>query len=128
KEDWAEIRGIGEKSAASLEKWFNNKNNISSLIKMKNLGVEVLIPRLSGSARSGEARQNKTFVLTGELSGFTRDEAKDMIRKAGGDISSAVSAKTDYILVGNNPGSKYDKAKKLGVKIISEEEFKKMIR
>ena len=59
---------------------------------------------------------------------FTRDEAKDMIRKAGGDVSSSVSKNTDYVVTGENPGSKYRKAKELGVKIISEEEFKRLIK
>jgi DNA ligase (NAD+) len=71
--------------------------------------------------------QGITFVLTGELAGFTRDQAKDMIRERGGDVSSSVSLKTDYVIAGGNPGSKYDKAKKLGVKIIGEKELKKML-
>lgn len=127
KEDWMRIKGIGDKSAESLDFWFNNRKNLEMLKKMKDLDVEVLIPKLSGEARQGKL-QNKTFVLTGELAGFTRDEAKDMIRQAGGNISSSVSIKTDYVLAGENPGSKYDKAKKLGVKIINEEEFKKMFK
>lgn len=68
-----------------------------------------------------------TFVLTGELSGFTRDEAKAMIKEKGGSVSSSVSQKTDYVVAGENPGSKYDKAKELGVKILSEDEFKKLL-
>ena len=67
------------------------------------------------------------FVLTGELKNFTRDDAKDMIRRLGGEISSSVSKNTSYVLAGENPGSKYDKAKKLGVKIIREEEFREML-
>jgi DNA ligase (NAD+) len=132
KEDWMRIKGIGDKSAESLNFWFNNRKNLEMLKKMKDLGVEVLIPKLSGYARSGEARQgklqNKTFALTGELAGFTRDEAKDMIRQEGGNISSSVSVKTDYVLAGNNPGSKYTKAKELGVKVIGEKEFREMIK
>ena len=124
KEDWTDIKGIGEKSAESLNLWFNNRKNLEMLKKMKTLGVKI---SLSEPQATGRKLQGKTFVLTGELNGFTRDEAKDMIRRAGGDISSSVSAKTDYVLAGNNPGSKYAKAKKLGVKIISEEEFKKML-
>jgi DNA ligase (NAD+) len=103
------------------------------LEKMKKLGVEVYLDqKLSGYAGSGEARQgklqNKTFVLTGELAGFTRDEAKDIIRREGGDISSSVSAKTDYVLAGANPGSKYKKALELGIKVVGEKEFGEMIR
>ena len=66
-------------------------------------------------------------VLTGTLASYTRDEAKDIIEKLGGNVSSSVSKKTDYVLVGSEPGSKFDKAKELGVKIIYEDDFKKMI-
>lgn len=124
KEDWTNIKGIGEKSAESLNSWFNERKNCEMLKKMKALGVEILINK---SQAINHKVQGKTFVLTGELESFTRDEAKDMIRKKGGNISSSVSVKTDYVLAGVNPGSKYDKAKKLGVKIINEGEFKKMI-
>ena len=124
--NWLEIKGIGEKSAQSLVTWFNDKNNLKSLEKMSELGVEILLDKkLKAKSQKLKAQ---TFVLTGELSSFTRDEAKDMIRREGGSVSSAVSRKTDYVLAGENPGSKYDKAKELEVKIISEEEFKKIIK
>jgi DNA ligase (NAD+) len=64
--------------------------------------------------------------LTGALESMTRDEAKDRIENAGGKVSGSVSGKTDYVLVGDKPGSKLDKARKLGVKIIDEETFKKL--
>ena len=70
----------------------------------------------------------KTFVLTGVLDSMNRDEAKEGIRKLGGNISGSVSKKTDYVVVGAEPGSKYDKAKKLGVKTLPEKEFLAMIR
>jgi DNA ligase (NAD+) len=128
-EDWMTIKGVGEKSAESLEKWFNNRNNINLLTKMRNSGVEVYLDqKLSTSWRTkNQELKGLTFVLTGELEGFTRDEAKDIIRQEGGDISSSVSAKTSYVLAGENPGSKYQKALRLGVKIIKEKEFKKLI-
>ena len=124
KENWLEIKGIGDKSAESLTEWFNNKENLELLKRMSKLGVDINIPKLQ---ITNSKLQGQTFVLTGELSGFTRDEAKDMIRKRGGDISSSVSKKTDYVVAGENPGSKYDKAKELGVKIINESEFKKLL-
>lgn len=125
-EDWLKIKGIGGKSAESLVAWFGNKNNLKMLEKMKELGVEVFITGNEGQA-AGKL-EGKTFVLTGELKDFTRDVAKDIIRKAGGNISSSASKKTDYVVAGESPGSKYDKAKGLGVKIINEEEFRKLIK
>lgn len=124
-ENWISIKGIGEKSANSLVEWFGNKENIELLRKMMKLGVDVKIPVLQVISYM---LQGKSFVLTGELASMTRDEAKEKIRALGGDISSSVSKNTDYVVVGKNPGSKYDKARKLGVKIINEKEFIKLIK
>lgn len=125
-EKWKEIKGIGEKSAESLADWFKNKENIKIFERMQELGVKIIIPNTKYQIQNTKL-QGKTFVLTGELESFTRDALKDMIRYAGGDVSSSVSKKTDYVVVGKNPGSKYEKAKELGVKIIDEAEFKKMV-
>jgi DNA ligase (NAD+) len=124
-EKWRDIKGIGEKSAESLVQWFNEKGNMKLLEKMEKSGIIIEFPKIQTASFK---LQNKTFVLTGELKNFTRDEAKDMIRKAGGDISSSVSAKTDFVVIGENPGSKYGKAKELGVKIIDENELKELIK
>lgn len=123
-EDWISIKGIGEKSAQSLVNWFGDEKNIKILEKMRSFGVEVII-----SVDKNEINKNfndKIFVLTGSLTGFTRDEIKDIIRKEGGKVASSVSAKTDFLVAGESVGSKYEKAQKLGVKILDEEEFKKM--
>lgn len=124
-EKWLEIKGIGDKSAQSLAEWFNSEANLAMLKKMASSGVEVQFSKIE---RVSSSLAGKTFVLTGELASFTRDEAKDIIRKKGGDVSSSVSRKTDFVVAGENAGSKYDKAKKLGVKIINEEEFKKILK
>jgi len=124
-EQWLKIKGIGIKSAESLTEWFNNKDNLKLLEKMNKQGIKIEFPQLQST---NYKLRGKTFVLTGELENFTRDEAKDMIRKAGGDVSGSVSAKTDYVVAGENPGSKYDKAKKLGVGIINEREFKRLFK
>ena len=123
-EDWMSIKGIGEKSAQSLVNWFGDKKNMKILTKMQFLGVNIF---LDNSNKKNNEIEGKIFVLTGALAGFTRDEIKDIIRKEGGKISSSVSIKTDFLLAGESAGSKYEKAQKLGVKIINEEGFKKMI-
>ena len=120
------IKGIGEKSAESLVGWFSDQENIEVLKKTGELGVEIVVEK--EAENRDKKLENLTFVLTGELQSFTRDGVKDIIRKEGGDVSSSVSRKIDYVLVGENPGSKFGKAKELGVKIIGEEEFKKLIK
>ncbi len=122
--EWLSIKGVGEKSAGSLVEWFNNKENLKLLEKMSNLGVDISIPKFQ---TSNLKFRNQSFVLTGELNSMSRDEAKEKIRALGGDISSSVSKKTDYVVVGKNPGSKYDKARELGVKIVDEKEFRRII-
>ena len=123
-ERWREIKGIGDKSAESLVNWFSDVENLKLLEKMESSGVRVI--------REVENEKNaklagKTFVLTGEMKNFTREVAKGMIRKAGGAVASAVSRRTDYVVAGEKPGSKYQKALELGVKVIGEEEFKKLL-
>lgn len=127
KERWLEIKGIGEKSAESLVEWFSDEANLELLDRMKERGIEVLIGGGGSKGEAGNKLKGLTFVLTGELTGFTRDEAKDMIRKNGGDVSSSVSKKTGYVVAGKNPGSKFKKAEELGVKVIGEEEFRVLL-
>ncbi|PIP27910.1 MAG: DNA ligase (NAD(+)) LigA [Candidatus Moranbacteria bacterium CG23_combo_of_CG06-09_8_20_14_all_35_22] len=124
-EDWLNIKGIGEKSAESLVGWFSDQENIRVLETMEKLGVEIIVEK--EDKNRNKKLENLTFVLTGELTSFTRDLAKDIIRKEGGNVFGSVSRKTDYVLAGENPGSKFEKAKELGVKIIGEEEFKKKL-
>lgn len=122
--DWMAVKGIGEKSAESLLEWFHDPKRLEILRRMEKFGVIVFFPE--GESRETGRFFGKTFVLTGELSSFTRDEAKDMIRKNGGSVSSSVSRKTDYVVAGENPGSKLEKAGELGVEVIDEEGFRKM--
>jgi len=117
-----EIREIGGKVAQSVKDWFKDKGNRKLIIKLGENGVELILP-----AKAAEKLNGLAFVLTGELESFSRDEAKSKIRELGGEVSSSVSKQTDYVVAGENPGSKYVKAGKLGVKIINESEFKKMI-
>lgn len=92
---------------------------------MEGLGVKIAPPE---AKKVSHKLQGQSFVLTGELERFTREEAKDMIRQAGGEVSSAVSSRTNFLLAGKNPGSKFQKAKEWGVKIIGEEELKELLK
>jgi DNA ligase (NAD+) len=89
-------------------------------------GVHIIIPEKK--KRQEMSFSGMTFVLTGELSAFTRDEAKAMIKEKGGSVSSAVSRKTTYVIAGQHPGSKYEHAKKLGVRVVDEKQFQKMFQ
>ncbi len=127
-ERWLEIGGIGEKSAKSLVMWFNDPEHFILLKKMEKSGIIIETKHELFSGKEKGKLQNKVFVLTGELKSWTRDAVKDIIKKEGGSVSSVVSAKTDFLLLGENPGSKHQKAKGLGVKIIQEDQFEAMLK
>jgi len=114
---------IGPKVAESITEWFNDAHNQKLIDELLTNGVKIINPE----KKSAGKLDGLVFVLTGEMASFSRDEAKEKIRALGGDVSSSVSKKTDYVVAGDNPGSKYNKAKDLGVKIISEEEFKNLL-
>ncbi len=124
KEDFDSIPDFGDIMAKSVYEWFRDARNLKLLERLGKNGVK---PRQQTTDNRRQILSGKTFVLTGALSGLTRDEAKRKIRELGGDVSSSVSKNTDYVVAGADPGSKYDKAKKLGVKIIDEREFLKLI-
>jgi DNA ligase (NAD+) len=120
-----QIEGIGPIVAESIYKFINDKNNLRIVNNLKSSGVK-FVP-VSIKTKKGPLT-GKTFVLTGTLEDFTRKEASDKIENLGGKVTSSVSKKTDYVLAGVNPGSKLDKANKLGVKILNEDDFKKLIK
>ncbi len=124
-DDWQKISNIGPAIGESIFKYFNDKNQITFLKKLDVAGIKILSPKIMAVAQK---LKGKVFVLTGGLQTLTRDEAKDRIRALGGDMSSSVSKETDYVIAGSEPGEKYDKAKKLGIKIINEEEFLNLIK
>lgn len=121
-EELKKVPGIGEKAAASIKEWFGNKENRQLITQLLNYGVTIQSPPKISKKLAG-----KTFVFTGTLESITRDAAKEKIRLLGGDISSSVSKETNYVVAGTNPGSKFDKAQSLGVKIVSEKEFLSLI-
>jgi DNA ligase (NAD+) len=125
-EDIDAIEGIGETTAQSIINFFSNPANQQVLDKLKKAGV----PFTEQSAVSGESGgkfEGKNFVFTGALEKYSRDEAGDRVRQHGGKVSGSVSQSTDYVVAGADPGSKYQKAKKLGIKILSEAEFIRML-
>lgn len=121
-----DIYEIGPSIARSVVDFFKDDKNIKLLNKLKNAGLNFESDN-SGTAKTREEFIGKVFVLTGTLIKFTRSQASKIIENFGGRTSGSVSKKTDYVLAGAEAGSKLDKAKKLGVKIITEEEFEKMI-
>jgi DNA ligase (NAD+) len=122
-----QIGEVGPIVARSIADWFINKENQKVLEKLQR-HISIITELQQGGAKTKSDKfKNKTFVLTGTLSGMDRDEAKEKIRALHGNVSSSVSKETDYVVAGENPGSKYEKALELGVKILNEEEFQSLL-
>jgi DNA ligase (NAD+) len=119
------IEGVGEVVAQSICDYFQNNDNVGLLLKMEKLGITL---KRAEAVQLKSAITGKTFVLTGTMEAMSRDEAKQLIKNSGGKVSGSVSAKTDYLVAGEEAGSKLEKAKKLGVKIIDEKEFLKLVK
>ncbi len=124
-EELSKIPNIGEVVAQSIYEWFRNKYNQGLLEKFKKAGVK---PKGFKITKAMTKLAGKNFVFTGGLEKMTREEAQKRVREMGGDVSSAVSEDVDYVVAGSEPGSKYEKAKKLGIKILNEKEFLLMIK
>jgi DNA ligase (NAD+) len=123
-EDFKQIPMIGPIIGQAIADWFQDKKNIAFLKKLEKKGIRVLPIKITES--EGKFA-NLSFVITGVLDSMSREQVKNEIINQGGKVLETVSAKTDFVILGKNPGSKYEKAKKLGVKIIDEKEFLKMI-
>ncbi|MBC7189217.1 NAD-dependent DNA ligase LigA, partial [Candidatus Aerophobetes bacterium] len=122
-EELMRIPEIGPEVAQSIKDFFSREENLKVIEELMALGVTY-----SREKKPVEGKlKNLVFVFTGELDGLTREEAKSMVEREGGKVTSSVSRKTDYVVVGKNPGSKLEKARRLGVKIINQEEFMKLI-
>ena len=119
-----QIEGIGPIVAESIVNWFSNKENQKTLNRLLK---QTSITYSQESKVTSHRLENKIFVLTGTLSNVGRDEAKEKIRALGGNVSSSVSKETDFVVVGENPGSKYKKALELGVRTLNEQEFNALI-
>ncbi|MCL6639549.1 MAG: NAD-dependent DNA ligase LigA, partial [Firmicutes bacterium] len=125
-EELVAVPEIGPKIAGSIVAFFAGEQNRKVIEELVAAGVNTRAGEQGGALPDGPLA-GKVFVLTGSLSGFTREEAKALIESRGGRVSSSVSRNTDYVVAGESPGSKYDKAVALGVRILNEEEFKEFI-
>jgi DNA ligase (NAD+) len=126
-EEITSIKQMGQKTAGSVSKFFSDEENIRTMEDLRKLGLVLTNPDYSGE-RTGAALplDGLVFVITGTLP-LSRKEIEDMIEKAGGRCSGSVSSKTDYVVAGDSPGSKLDKAKTLGVKVVGYEDLLEMI-
>lgn len=124
-DDLVSINDIGGIIAESIKKYFNNSENMEEIERLKKIGINTTY--LGQEVIYNDNFKDKTFVLTGSLKTLTRDKAKEIIESNGGKTSSSVSKKTSVVIVGEDPGSKYQKAKELGIDVWSEEEFLNII-
>ena len=124
-EDLSNQNDVGEITAKSIYEFFRQEQTIDLINKLKAAGVNTIILE---EETSDNRFEGKTFVLTGTLEKYTRDEASDIIEKFGGKTSSSVSKKTSYVLAGQEAGSKLIKAQNLGVEIITEQQFEEMVK
>lgn len=124
-ESLCEASDVGEITANNIYEFFKEEQTIDMIKRLKEAGVNM---KLNEEEATDNRFEGKTFVLTGSLTKYTRTEASDIIEKFGGKTSSSVSKKTDYVLAGEDAGSKLTKARELGIQIISEEEFENMTK
>jgi len=122
--DFEAIGGIGSEIAQSLERFFSDEKNRNTIQHIMDDGVKLTAP--PALSLTQERFRGKVFVLTGTLENMTRSQAKALIEKSGGKVTDSVSKNTSFVVAGASPGSKLDKAKKLGIPIIDEKTLKEM--
>jgi len=123
-EELQEVNEVGPRIAQSIVEFFQERRNRELVQQLRSAGLSFT----GNKKQRGTKLAGKTFVLTGTLARYTRDEAKKMIEDAGGKVASSVSKKTDYVVAGADAGSKLEKAKELGVKVVDEKEMEKLLR
>lgn len=123
-EELTQVEDVGPTVAESIAFFFRQPENLELLQKLKQAGLNF---RAREERRGERPLEGKTFVLTGILSSFPREEAAKIIESLGGKVAASVSSKTDYLVVGESPGSKLDKARELGISTLSEEQFLKLV-
>lgn len=126
KEELQAIRDIGDVVAECVYNYFRDDKNLTEIEKLKEVGVK--IEEQADNIVKNSVFNGKTFVLTGSLEKYSRNEASEILTNLGANVSSSVSKNTDYVLAGENAGSKLSKAQNLGIKIISESEFEQMVK
>lgn len=124
-DDLVNIPSIGPEIATSICNFFSVESNITTIERIIDSGVSIIYPE---KETGPGILKGKTFVLTGALNKYTRDEAKKLIEDNGGKVTSSVSGNTDFVIAGEDPGSKLDRARELGVEVINEEEFMNLLR
>ncbi|HEY8491999.1 MAG TPA: NAD-dependent DNA ligase LigA [Dehalococcoidia bacterium] len=125
-EEIAAVPGVGPVIAASVRAYFTDEDNLRVIEKLRQAGVRLALDRREQAA--GGPLAGLTFVLTGSLARFTRGQAEELLERHGAKAGSNVTRKTDYLVVGEDPGSKLDRARELGVPTLNEEEFLKLLR
>jgi DNA ligase (NAD+) len=122
-----EVEGVGPTVSASLARWFADETTAGVLDDLADAGVEPEPPAIALAAAAGGPLAGKTVVVTGTLEGFSREQAEEAIRAAGGKAAGSVSRKTDYVVAGESAGSKLAKAQELGVPVLDEEAFRRLL-
>lgn len=126
-EELISIGGIGEKTARSIRQFFRNKENLNIFEKLRKAGLRFTEEEVHITESNPEIAE-KSFVFTGALDSLSREEAAELVRSQGGKSVNSVSKNTDYVVVGKDPGTKYQKAHQLGIKILSETEFLELLK
>jgi DNA ligase (NAD+) len=126
-EELQAVPEVGPEVARSISQFFSTEKNREAIKRLLEAGVRPIPEKVEIEEARPLPLAGKRFVFTGALRAFTREEAEELVRRLGGEASSSVSRKTDYVVVGEAPGSKLAKAQELGVKVLSEEEFKRLL-
>jgi DNA ligase (NAD+) len=123
-EELSAIRDIGKIMATSIHEWFHLEENLGLLERLRTAGVNF---RQAGNVTKAKTFSGKQFVLTGKLEGLSREQAQELIEAHGGRVTSSVSKKTDFVVAGSDAGSKLEKAQTLGISILDEAEFTRLL-
>ncbi len=126
-EEFLQVREIGPEISASLTSFFSEARNRDVIDRLVDRGLTIALPAAETNP-GGQSLAGKTFVFTGGLAGYSRDQAKQLVDRQGGQVSSSVSKKTSFVVAGTDPGSKLDQAQKLGVRILTEAEFTALVK